>query len=204
GVPTLPVLKVGDDPVVDGKLDEPAWRDAVAQPFVRAKDPKNPEPRASTTVQGVWTEHGITFAFRMTEPNIDKIRAERTARDQDVFWDDCIETFIDVKGTRSAYYQIIVNSIGTVFDRHSQHGAKWNGKGMKVATHRGKDFWSIELFMPYSAFVEEVKPKIGNELYGNFTRSRFAGKGWQLTRWSTRYRRSNLDFSAFGKLKLVE
>lgn len=204
GIPTLPVLKAGGDPVVDGKLDEPIWRDAVAQPFVRAKDPDNPEPEAPTTVRAVWTKDGITLAFRMTEPNPEKMRASRTARDQDVFWDDCIETFLDIRGTRSDYYQIIANSRGTIFDRHSRHGTKWNAEGVEVATQKGKDFWTIEMFIPCAAFEEDLDPKIGDVWYGNFTRSRFAGKGWQLTRWSTRYRRSNLDFSAFGKLKLVE
>jgi len=204
GVPVLPVLKVGGDPVVDGKLDEPAWQDAVAQPFVRAKDSSNPQPEAATSVQGVWTERGITLGFRLTEPNIGKLRAQRTARDQDVFWDDCIEMFLDISGKRASYYQIVLNSIGTIFDRHSQTGSEWNGEGMKVAAHVGKDFWSLEVFIPYGAFTEKITPKINDVWYANFTRSRFGGGKWELTRWSTKYRASNLDFSAFGKLKFVE
>ena len=204
GVPTLPVLKVGGDPVIDGKLDEPCWRDATAQQFVNATDKKNPQPEAPTTVQAVWTERGITLGFRMTEPQVAKLRADRTKRDQDVFWDDCIESFLDIQGARSAYYQIVTNSIGTIFDRHSETEAEWNGPNMKAAAHRGEGFWSIELFLPYADFVDKVQPKVGDTWYANFTRSRFATGGWHLTRWSTKHRPSNLDFSAFGKLKFVE
>jgi hypothetical protein len=204
GVPTLPVLKVGGDPKLDGTLDEPAWRDAAAQPFVRARDAKTPKPQAPTTVQAVWTDRGVTFAFRMTEPLVEKMRAERTVRDQDVYQDDCIEVFLDTKGERGDYYQIVVNSLGTIFDRHSQAEVAWNGEGMKATAQKGEGAWTLELFIPYTAFREKTQPKIGDVWYGNFTRSRFAGNGWQLSRWSTKHRRSNLDFSAFGKLKFVE
>ncbi len=205
GVQTLPVLKVGDLPVVDGRLDDAAWRDAPAQAFVNARDPRKPEPEAPSTVQAVWTEEGVVFGFHFSEPLPDKMRAERTAHDQDVYADDCIEIFIDALGARSEYVQIIVNSIGTVFDRHSDQGVDWHAEGLRKAIRIGEDAWTLELFVPFEALPGgENPPAVGTLWYGNFIRSRHAAGPWQLTRWSTRHRYSNLDFGAFGRLRFVE
>jgi len=203
GLAELKILKVGDDPVLDGKLDDNCWKDAEKHSFKMGYDQKNPVPPQGTTVQAVWTDKGVTFGFQMAEPEMDKLKANCTARDSDVYGDDCIEIFLDVAGNRSSYYQVVVNSLGTVFDRSSDKEAEWNSKGIKTAAFKGKDYWSLEVYLPFSDFADGQSVKIGSLWYGNFMRSRYVG-GWQLQRWNTLYKQSNLDFSSFGKLKFVE
>ncbi len=205
GVQTLPVLKVGDLPVLDGQLDDACWRDAPSQPFVNARDAKQPEPEAPATVQAVWADTGIVLGFRFAEPLPGKMRAARTKHDQDVYEDDCIEIFLDARGARSEYVQLVINSLGTVFDRHSQHEDDWNAAGLRHGVKVGADAWVLEVFVPFAALPEcKAAPAVGTVWFGNFIRSRHASGPWQLTRWSTRYRFSNLDFSAFGRLRFVE
>lgn len=202
-LPSLPVLKVGGNPKLDGKLDDPCWKEATAQSFKMSLDAKAPDADKGTTVQAVWTDQGVTFGFKLLEPEIDKIRTSFTQHDQDVYFDDCMEIFLDVEGKREKYYQIISNSLGAIYDGTAA-GKDWNTVDTKAAAFREKDFWSLEVFVPFSDFPEKPQVKIGSVWYGNFCRSRYTPTTQQIQRWSTLKRYSNLDFSAFGKLRFVE
>jgi hypothetical protein len=202
GLAELKILKIGANPLVDGRLDDVCWKDAEKHQFKMGTDQKNPVPVNGTTVQGVWTDKGVTFGFRLTEPEMEKIKAKCTTRDSDVYLDDCIEIFLDVTGERSGYCQVVVNSLGTVFDRSSD-SEEWNAEGVKTAVDKGKDFWTMEVYLPFSAFKNCPPIKIGSLWYGNFTRSRYTGK-FELQRWNTLFEASNLSFNAFGKLRFVE
>lgn len=202
GLAELRLLKVSTDPVPDGKLDEPCWRDAESQPFKMALDRQNPVPAHGTTVQAVWTAQGVSLAFRLAEPELGKLRARCTAHDSDVYSDDCVELFLDVTGQRSGYYQLAINSLGTVFDRWSQDES-WNAAGLKAGVAKGEAGWTLEVFLPYRAFPDCQPPRIGSIWYGNLTRSRTVDK-FAIQRWNTLFEPSNLSFNAFGKLRFVE
>jgi hypothetical protein len=202
-LPTLTVLKTGGTPKLDGKLDDPCWKDATAHPFKMARDGKEPDADKATTVQAVWTEQGVIFGFKLLEPEINSLRATRSQHDQDVFGDDCIELFLDVEGRREKYHQIVVNSRGAVYDG-TANGAEWDSAGIRVGAFKDGDYWSLEIYVPFADFQGMPQVKTGGIWYANFCRSRLAGKAFQLQRWSTLNRPSNHDFSAFGKLRFVE
>ena len=73
---------------------------------------------------------------------------------------------------------VIVNPNGAVADAKGKDFS-WDLKGLKRAAHVGKDFWSLEVFFPYSAFPEARKPTDGTGVtwHGNFTRHRVADQG---------------------------
>lgn len=77
----LLVLKVGEDPMIDGKLDDAVWKRAKPVSFRRALDRINPEPRYPTSLRAVWTANGISFGFRMTEPEPGKLVIKQKAHD---------------------------------------------------------------------------------------------------------------------------
>jgi hypothetical protein len=202
-LPTLPVLKVGGNPRVDGQLDDPCWRDAEAMPFKNALDSKNPTPRHGATVQAVWTDTGVTFGFRLVEPEIGKLSTKRTVHDQDVYGDDCIEIFLDVEAQRENYYQVVANAIGAIYDGSRVH-KDWSAPGARAAGFTGQDYWTLEVYIPYADFKEPIAVKTGSAWFGNFMRTRTVTGKNELQRWSTLFRGSNHDFSAFGLLKFVE
>ncbi|NLO73155.1 MAG: DUF4838 domain-containing protein, partial [candidate division WS1 bacterium] len=201
-LPVLPALKAAGTPKLDGVLDEPCWRQAEAQPFKMAFTGEAPEATKATTVQAVWTPQGVTFGFKLQEPDIDNIRALRAEHDQAIYADDCIEIFLDITGERRRYYQIVANSLGAIYDGTAE-GAAWNAAGTKAAAHREDDHWSLEVHVPFSDFEDAPAVQIGSVWYANFTRSRWV-PGFELQRWSTLLRPSNHDFSAFGKVRFVE
>ena len=201
-LPVLPAMKVGGQPKLDGVLDDPCWKQAVAQPFKMATTGAPMDPAKATTVQAVWTDEGVTFGFKLTEPDMAHIRALTTEHDQDVYADDCIEMFLDPQGQRRKYYQIVANSHGAIYDGTAE-GAQWNAKGTEAVAMREDGYWTLEIHVPFSDFPDAAPTKIGSVWYANFTRSRWT-PGFELQRWSTLGRQSNHDFSAFGAVRFVE
>ncbi len=205
GVPELAMLKVGGNPLIDGKLDEPCWRDAQKQTLKKAFDTQaDPVPgKTSSYVQAVWTPDGVTFGLTFEEPNMGNLVANATVRNQNnIWWEDCAELFLDVAGKRSAYEQLIVNSLGTLWD-----GGK-NIEGLKAGVNKGSDRWTVELYVPIAGLqkytADMVKPAVGAVWYGNFVRNQPQDGKPNYQRWNSLGRPNHSDFAAFGRLRFVE
>jgi len=213
----LIVQKVGEDPVIDGKLDDAVWKRAQEVPFVLAW--QKGEVKYPTTVKAVWTPTGVTFGFRMTEPTPDRLeRGLKGHDDSMLWWDDNVELLFDVTGKNEGeFYHFIVNVNGAVADARGKDFS-WNVKGMKRAAHVGKDFWSLEVHFPYSAFPECVKPTQGTGItwHGNFTRHRVADQGLkpkftahpdsrrEYTRMNTTYAKPSNNLADFAPIRFQE
>lgn len=181
GLRPLVAQKVGERPVIDGKLTDPQWKRATANSFVRATGKSRGKPaRYKSTVQAVWTFEGITFGFHLHEPTPGLLETSNGGHDNgNMWWDDNVELFLDVTGkSEGEFYQFIVNPEINIWDS-KQKDTTWECQGFKAAAHRGKDFWSLEVYLPYSAFPEAKKPGSGTDTVwtGNFTRHRVADKG---------------------------
>ncbi|NQT88533.1 DUF4838 domain-containing protein, partial [bacterium] len=201
----LVVKKVGENPVLDGKLDDEVWAAAPAVSFIRALDKENPTPAYPTTLKALWTLDAVSFGFRMAEPAPGKLaRTIRGADDALAWWDDNVEVFLDVTGQRTGYYQLIVNTNGAVFDSQGKN-AEWTCKGLKAAAHVGKDFWSLEVTVPIAAFEDAVKPGTGVVWYGNFTRHRVCDKKpREYQRLNTTFAGPSNNTMAFGPIRFQE
>jgi hypothetical protein len=180
GLRPMVIQKLGENPVIDGKLDDAVWKRAPELPFVMGWDKAKKEPTYPTTVKAVWTLDGVTFGFRMTEPTPDHLERGIKGRDDSMaWWDDNVELLFDVTGKNEGeFYHFIINPNAAIADARGKDFS-WNADGVKAAAHVGKDFWSLEVFVPYSAFPEAVKPGSGSNTiwYGNFTRHRVADQG---------------------------
>lgn len=182
GTALIPLVtqKVGEGPVIDGRLDDAAWKRAEPNHFVRARDLKNPKPTYPAEVRSVATAEGIYFGFRMTEPTPQRLEVVNGGRDNpELWWDDNVEIILDPTGkNQGEYYHLIMNAKGDLFDAKIKD-ISWACKGIQHAVHVGKDFWSLEVFLPYAAFSDAALPRSGNNLRwsGNFTRHRVADCG---------------------------
>ena len=143
------------------------------------------KPKYATTVQGVWTPEGITFGFHMVEPTPQLLETKNGGHDNgSVWWDDCIEIFLDVTGkSEGEFYQFIVNPQGNYWDSKLKD-TTWECPGFRAKAHRGTDSWSLEVFLPYAAFPEARRPGSGTHTAwtGNFTRHRVADRGLKSTK----------------------
>ncbi|NQU96580.1 MAG: carbohydrate-binding family 9-like protein [Chloroflexi bacterium] len=205
GRTVLVAQKAGENPAVDGRLTDPAWQRAALVSFVRALDKKVKQPQFPTTVKAVWTADGVTFGFRMAEPKPDRlVRTIRGHDDPMAWWNDNVEVFLDVTGQRTGYYQLIVNPNGAVYDSQGKN-TTWTCRGLKTAAHVGRDFWGLEVFVPYAAFTDAVRPATGVVWYANFTRHRIGDKKpREYQRLNTTYEGPSRNMMAFGPIRFVE
>ncbi len=206
GLKPLVSVKVGEKPKIDGNLDDAVWKRAEPVSFVRAMDRKIHETSYPTTVRSVWTPEGIVFGFDCSEPTPDLLETKNGGSDNPLmWWDDNIEIFLDVTGkNQGEYYQFMVNPSGNWFDSKARD-LSWNAKGVEKAASVGKDRWSLEVFIPFTAFPEALKPSGGAEVHwsGNFTRHRVADKGQNSTKRQVdgsqrEYQRMNTTYCDFS------
>ncbi|OGV48532.1 MAG: hypothetical protein A2017_16495 [Lentisphaerae bacterium GWF2_44_16] len=209
-LPTLTIQKISNLPLIDGKLDDICWKETEKQSFKNAlpNDPVPIKDRTDTWVQAVWNEKGIAFAFRMNEKEKTEYAAKRHGHDMDLWWDDCMEMFLDVEGKRTNYYHLIINLNSAVYDAYG-FDKQWDAKNAQTVALADADGWNIEMFIPFSDFQSVPAPKVGAKWYANFIRNRPKNNGShigipQYQRWSTLGSQRHNDFSAFGLLRFIE
>ena len=213
----LLIQKVGANPVIDGKLDDPEWKRVKAVQFGPGRESKT-ALKYQTSVQVVWTPEGVTFGFRMTEPTPDKLFLKEAPGS----WvNDNVEIFFDVTGKGAGdYYQLLIDARDEGIVTFHAAEKNWKPKNIKSHVYIGKDFWSVEVYIPFVEFASLEGARLpttssgGISWIGNFTRHRNAdsqnkenktpGSEREIQRLYTRNSMWNADQSAFGPLKFVE
>ena len=216
GLKPLIIQKVGENPLIDGKLDDAVWKRAQEVPFVLAYDKDKPTPKYPTTVKAVWTNDGVTFGFRMTEPMPERLERGIKSRDDSMlWWDDNIELLFDVTGKNEGeFYHFIINPNAAIADAKGKDFS-WNLASLKTKAHVGKDYWTLEAYVPFSAFREAKVPPNAT-WHGNFTRHRVADQGLkprfmshpdskrEYQRMNTTLAKPSNNLTDFAPLKFVE
>jgi len=192
-------------PVIDGRLDDAAWKRAGrTEPFVSLTMDK---AEVDTVAFVARDDKNLYLAFECMEPNVDKLVAQHNDPDKiDLCLDDDVEVFIDVGRTREKYYHFMINPNANVCDRSvgmglDNAGVPWNA-GATVKTWRGKDRWTVEAAIPLAALKAEAKD---GQVWGlNLCRGRRAGiQGRaQNTCWSPTFGGFN-NADEFGMLVMT-
>ena len=198
----LDVMKVGDDPVIDGKLLDNCWKQAKEYNLKEAyKSRQLGHMLKRNRVKAVWTDNGITLGIRAFGKL--PFKAKWNKRDEPIYEDESIELFIVPKADDYSFYQIVINPIGGVYDGKDRDG-KFNFKKMKAKAYFRNDcnWWCAEIFIPFSELG--ISPEIGLEMKGNIVRSQIQDKKRWVFRFNTKCRASHADPNAFGIIKLVE
>ena len=220
GFKPLLAQKVGENPKIDGRFNEPVWRRVRGNSFVIATGASRGKPaRYATTVKAVWTNDGVTFGFHMDEPTPHLLETSNGGHDNgNMWWDDNIEIFIDVTGkSEGEFYQFIINPENNLWDSKLKD-TTWECKGIRAAARRGLGNWRLEVFLPYAAFPEARKPGAGKTIAwtGNFTRHRVADKGLkskkpqikgsarEYSRMNTTGSKTSDNLADFAEIRFVE
>ncbi|MFG6467478.1 DUF5916 domain-containing protein [Roseateles sp. BYS87W] len=155
--PTAWRLPAGEaPPVLDGRLDDPAWQRApVFDRFVQFL-PADKQPAAwRTQVQILVTDDALVFGLRAWDPAPERIRAPWTRRDQVKADQDFIGVFIDPVGQRRSAQYVRVSAAGTVedglFSAEEDTEDAAPDFDVQAAAVRLPDGYSIELRWPLAA-----------------------------------------------------
>ena len=120
------------------------------------------------------TREGDTLVVRFDceEPQMDKLAAKYTGRDNPDTWRDSdVEIFINPSGDRKKYYHFVVNANGALTDYRREVNIKkadigWNSSAT-VKTEKGAAGWKAEVRIP----LKDLGP-LAKEIPVNFARCR--------------------------------
>jgi len=138
-------------PVVDGRLDDPAWQHgARLGPFVK---PRGGKPAAQTTGRVACDGQRLYVAFTCREPNVQALTVEHHKRDSAIYLDDCVEIFVDANYDFRTYFHFTINAGNVQRDESGHYGknppydVKWNA-AWQSAVGRQADGWTVEVAIP--------------------------------------------------------
>ena len=149
GPPVVVVPKPKMPPVIDGKLDDPAWNDA--KPLVLGHsigawwDP----PTQKTEARVLADERAVYFAVRCHESEPDRIVPEGSARKGMIVGADAVEFFLDpgCREKHDEYFHVIVTAGGTIYRARGQDPEAWKAN-ITAQVGKFEGGWTVEAAIP--------------------------------------------------------
>jgi hypothetical protein len=178
---------------IDGHLDDRAWTNAAwTDAFVDIQGDGHPKPRFLTRVKMLWDDEYLYIGAELEEPDV---WATLMAHDSVIFHDNDFEVFLNPTSDGLKYFEFEINALNTgwdlFLDKPYNKGGKadnsWEIPGYKSAVAingtlndpRDKDRgWSVELALPWSAFV--ARSGKGRPNPGEAWRINFSRVEWQV------------------------
>lgn len=174
--------RVMQPPVLDGRLDDEAWKVApLITGLVTNRDHR--PAKFATEFRLVHDAEALFVAVLAKEPDMARLKHRRETDAPHKIWnDDCIEIFLDPHGTRQRYHQYIVNAGGLIASSYC--GDFSADLPASAAAGRMPDAWTLEVRIPFSALG--AAPDLGERWGMNLTRGRepkTAGEQRENTLW---------------------
>lgn len=167
---------------VDGRLDEPAWQNAVRLAnFAEVEPGENVRPAVETEALVAYDDDYLYVAFRCYDDNASAIRATLTDRDR-MYADDWVGVFIDTFRDQQNGYEFCVNPRGIQGDlrrarnnEDSSYDAVWYSGGCLTG-----DGWTAEFALPFRSlrFPNAETQSWGIHLFRNRPRESRAQMSW--------------------------
>jgi hypothetical protein len=197
----------GAAPVIDGRLDEPAWREApVAAGFTQNRPrpgaPSSLRSEARVLVDGEAIYVGLTYF----DPEPAKIQAPLARRDDETISDwSFVE--IDSRHDRRSGFSFGVNPRGVQVDGlwadDIVYDPSWNAV-WESAAQVNADGWTVEVRIPFSQLAFSLPPEAesGAEMTWGINFYRNSPSRGESSNWSPRYPGLGGVVSHFNDLRL--
>ncbi|MBE7178382.1 MAG: carbohydrate-binding family 9-like protein [Mucilaginibacter polytrichastri] len=185
---------------IDGLADEAAWQNAKwSEDFVDIEGEARPKPALRTRMKMLWGDSCLYIFAELEEPHI---WAKLKKHDAIIYHDNDFEVFIDPYNTTHNYYEVEVNALNTIFDlflpKPYRNGGDaligYDVQGLRSAVQVNGTInnpgsedksWTVEMALPYTAFLKGVEPKKPNA--GDFWRINFSRVEWDVDFATDRY-----------------
>jgi hypothetical protein len=197
--PSLGVKRSPAPIVLDGKLNEAAWREASFVKLVQQSPKPGEKTPYETEVRIAVTNDGIYVGFLCRDPEPGRTAIHTMKRDDEMEGDDTVAVVLDTYGDKRTGYAFRVNAAGARADgliSGPEHlSMDWDGI-WDARTARTEDGWSAEIVIPSRTL--SFTPGL-DEWGANF--ERFVARDRVTLRWSSPTLDSFLyDLSRAGKL----
>lgn len=187
-LPTYTATKIDRDLVLTGKVDDPLWQQAEA---VTLSDADTAGPtHFKTTVRVLYNQHYLYVAYACED---DYVWGTLTKRDDMLFTEECVETFLAPSGSFRSFFEIEVSPLNTILDSYQLSRSLPDGSYRKLFFLTGytcedlltKVFvdgelnkkggakgWSVEYAIPFTSIVgrDNIVPNPGDRWRANFCR----------------------------------
>jgi len=142
----------GDRPVLDGRLDDAAWRRVDwSGDFVQHTPDNGAPPAAQSKFKLLYDDEALYFGFRLHD---DPTLARSMLARRDGFPGDWVEVNIDSYHDKRTAFSFTLSLSGARGDEFvSNDGNQWDGSWDPVwegATHTDEEGWSAEMRIPLS------------------------------------------------------
>lgn len=153
---------------IDGKPDEQGWKDAAwTDEFTDIEGAVKPRPLYATRTKMLWDKHFLYIYAQLEEPHV---WGTLDQHDAIIFHDNDFEVFIKNAPFSSPYYELEINTLGTVFDLYMPTTYRvggsaltsWDINGLQTAVHVSgtlndptdtDQYWAVEMAIPFSALL---------------------------------------------------
>jgi hypothetical protein len=117
GPPRIEGTRVSTPPIIDGRLDDQAWKSAPLPlgEWITYNPSYGEKLAQKTEVWVAYDDKNLYFAFRCRDPEPDKVRANLSRRDQ-LFNDDWVGLSLDSLAAGQSSYDMFVNARGVQAD----------------------------------------------------------------------------------------
>ena len=177
-------LKAGTTLTIDGKLDEPAWKEAsTTGPFVGTMDGSPAKQQSSARV--LWDDKNLYVAFEFQDTDI---WSTLEKHDDKLWTQEAAEMFIDADGDGKTYVELQVNPRNVTFDSwlptYRANDNAWDAPLLTAVQVSGTldnrddtdTGWTVEMQIPLTvakgrlAEMRGVPPVVGTMWRANFFR----------------------------------
>jgi hypothetical protein len=141
--------------VVDGRIDEAEWQNAIhCEDWRRTIPFARDEPRYRNDVRILSTERGLAAAFVVDQPPQERRIKPRTPRDAEAFTGDTVALIVDFDATAQIGYEFAVALGGGVRDglvtNQNKFDRDWDAS-WEHAVRESDDQWFVEILVPWSS-----------------------------------------------------
>lgn len=174
--------------VLDGKLDDPAWSKAVLQTgfsLLKSRNKSNKQP-VQTEFRVLSDRDHLYIGIRCLEPNMQDLVVKAGAGSENVWYEDSVELFLAPCGRKEKFYQFVITAGNIHWQQYYEEAGNITpetfGGCFDSAVYHGKDFWSVEIRLPWIAFYHTPSSEWQQKWLFNVVRTR--KKANEYSSWS--------------------
>lgn len=196
--PHVTAVHVSDPPVLDGRLDDAAWRQAAPADSFTQKSPREGAPPAEqTTVRVVYDDDALWIGIDCPQKTA-PIVARLTRRDREVEA-DWVSVSLDTRRDGKSAFVFEVNAGGALLDavrfNDGDFSPDWDENwDARVAVR--PDGWSVEYRIPFRILRFQSLP----EQSWGFEVRRYVSMKQETDEWALISRAAGGEVSHYGKL----
>jgi hypothetical protein len=196
--PHLTATRVSQPPVLDGKLDDPAWKEAVATEAFTQKFPdEGKAPSERTTLRIVYDDEAVYVAFDCEQ--IHSPVVERLTRRGRLVESDWVSVALGTRGDGRSAYEFLVNASGVRVDAlrfNDTDKTEDRDENWDAQTARTPHGWSAEFKIP----LHILRFADATEQAWDLEARRYVSERQETDEWAFFPRNVGGEVSHYGKL----